>query len=143
MYTDESMNADTNTERPTARHPEVQKRYDEDRHKLKEQYGDDVPCALCHVENHRLINAAKTMLVVENMYPYEFYDGRVIKDHYMIVPKRHVNSLTDFTRRERKDYWYLLCKYQDSGYASLTRPNGDTKRSVPHHLHTHLISFVD
>ena len=132
-----------NPERPTSRNPQVQRLYDEQRELIRRQYGDDAPCPLCYVAQHKQIDASKTMLVLENMYPYEFYDGRVIKEHYMIVPKRHVNSLTDFTRRERKDYWHLLCKYQDSGYASLTRPNGDTKRSVPHHLHTHLISFVD
>lgn len=143
MYTDESMSADANTERPTVRHPEVQKRYDEDRHKLEERYGDDVPCALCRVENHRLINAAKTMLVVENMYPYEYFDGRAVREHFMIVPRRHLNSLHDMTRRERKDYWNLLSQFQDSRYASLTRSNGDPKRTVPLHLHTHLISFLD
>lgn len=132
-----------NPERPTSRNPQVQKLYDEQRELMRQQYGDNVPCALCYVENHRLINAAKTMLVVENMYPYEYYDGRAVREHFMIVPRRHLNSLHDMTKRERKDYWNLLAQFQDSRYASLTRSNGDPKRSVPLHLHTHLISFFD
>ena len=128
--------------RKTSRHADVQHQYDEDKIALQQLYGDDIPCPFCAPDRKR-IEELKTMQVLYNDYPYEYFDGRYVKEHIMIVPRRHINLFDSYTAQEHEEYWQLFVKYQLLGYASLTRPVGDTHRSVPAHLHTHLLTYHD
>ncbi len=129
--------------RETRRSDDVQRKYDDDRAVLHKKHGDELPCPFCANMQRRKLESSDTMMVVRNDYPYEYFDGRYVKDHYMIIPRRHVNVTNSFTAREQQEYWQLLSKYQLLGYASFTRPVGDVVRTVPLHLHTHLFSYQD
>ncbi len=121
----------------------MQQRYDNDRAALYERYGEQMPCPFCDIRNRRKLESTETMVVLRNDYPYEYFDGRHIKEHYMIVPKRHVNVMNAFTPLEQDEYWRLLTKYQLLEYANFTRSAGDLIRTVSQHLHTHLFSYQD
>jgi diadenosine tetraphosphate (Ap4A) HIT family hydrolase len=130
-------------ERQTARSPEVQAAYDRLRERLYEEYGDNAPCPFCDTDDRVVIDAAETMVVYRNDFPYEYLDGQLIQEHLLLVPRRHLGLLRDFTREERDDYWELLATYHQAGYSSLTRSATDTHRSVPLHLHTHLLLYKE
>jgi diadenosine tetraphosphate (Ap4A) HIT family hydrolase len=129
--------------RETRRKYDIKQRYDEDRVRLRSQHDGVLPCAFCDSRRRRQLESTETMMVVRNDYPYEYFDGRYIKDHFLIVPRRHVAVMNSFTPEERSEYQQLLSKYQLLGYANFTRSAGDEVRSVPLHLHTHLFSYQD
>lgn len=127
--------------RLTARSQEVQDKYDTHQASLRLEFGDDAPCPFCNLENRKIVEDGGEMLVLRNDFPYEVYDGRGVKEHLMIVPKRHVANFEDFTGQELEAYWLLQSKYHIMGYSSMTRSAIDVERSVPTHLHTHLFSY--
>lgn len=122
----------------------IQQRYDTHTQHMKEVYGAEIPCPFCSplVSERRTIASTETMLVVENDFPYEFFDNREVSEHIMIVPRRHIGEYRDFSEEELQDYWRLIADYQSREYALFTRPVRDEMRSVPLHLHTHAVSYV-
>lgn len=81
------------------------------------------------------------MVVTTNDYPYIQFDGMVVEEHLMLIPKRHEASMGGFTSAERREYLQLLALYHQKGYTSMTRSLTDTNRTVPEHIHTHLLRY--
>lgn len=133
--------SDGNYYRKTARSLEVQSRYDEARAALKLHYGDDVPCPFCNPANREVLSSSDFSYVTRNNFPYETFDGRKVKEHLMIVPVRHISKFSDFNHDEKSEYWQMLSDYHSAGYTSMTRSATDSGRSVPDHLHTHLLLY--
>lgn len=129
--------------RITARSQQVQQQYDHDLAVESKQHSGKMPCPFCYLGSREKVEQTATMVVLSNQYPYEYFDGRWVQQHYMIVPRRHLNRFSQFTQEEQQEYWSLLAQYQQAGYVSLTRADGDERRSVPLHLHTHLITYKD
>lgn len=128
--------------RITARSPEVQQQYDDARAKATLRYGDTPPCVFCSAtKQQKALHTTETMLVLKNDYPYSRFDGLEVKNHLMIVPRRHHKSIGVFNDMERKEYLHLVAVYHARGYATMTRSSTDTHRSVPAHLHTHLFRY--
>lgn len=78
------------------------------------------------------------MMVIPNAVPYEFWDQHRISEHLMIIPKRHVEHLSDLTDAERVELMEVIAKYEDAGYSSYNRSHANTERTVPH-KHIHLL----
>lgn len=128
--------------RSTGRSTEIQQRYDHDHAIAKEKYGDNLPCVLCSsVQQKQAIHVSETMLVLRNDYPYAKFDGQIVREHLMIVPRNHKESIGLFTAVERTEYLHLLAIYSARGYATMTRSSTDKNRSVPAHFHTHLFRY--
>lgn len=123
--------------------PAVEKRYEKSRKEQQAQYADgNLPCPLCEdIANRKVLFSTKTMHIMKNDYPYYMFDDLVVKAHIMLVPKRHISQFSEFNRGEMVDYWKILQKLSDQGYNSMTRATGNHRRSVPGHLHTHLIQL--
>ena len=101
--------------------------------------GDGRPCAFCERKHTgAVIETSAHMLVLENILPYDVFEGGVVEQHYMLIPKKHRESLAQFTDSERLDYLRLLAKYEQVGYNSYTRSVTGKTRSVAHY-HTHLL----
>lgn len=82
------------------------------------------------------------MYIMPNRVSYDLFEERRVTDHLMVVPKRHVETLADFTKEENLDYMALIGKYEQQGYNVYARGVGSITRSVAHQ-HTHLIKLRD
>lgn len=97
----------------------------------------------CNKENLQpIIDENETMAVTPNRVKYDLFEGRRVIDHLMIIPKRHVETLSEFTARELQDFGELAGKYEAQGYNIYARAVGSVNRSVKHQ-HTHLIKCDD
>lgn len=76
--------------------------------------------------------------IVRNLFPYHIWDGSRTGEHLLIVPKRHIDSIADFTPQERNEYMDLLADYETRGYSTYTRAPTSGRKTVVHQ-HTHLI----
>lgn len=104
------------------------------------RYGDDAPCPLCDdIANRVVVQSLPTLNVVENDFPYYIYSGKEVQSHLMMAPKRHIASFSDFTTEEQSDYWKTLHQYSIAGYDAVTTAADSPRRTVPQHLHTHLL----
>jgi len=80
--------------------------------------------------------------IVRNLFPYHIWDGSRTGEHLLIVPKRHIDSIADFTHEEREEYMDLLADYESRGYSTYTRAPSSGRKTVAHQ-HTHLIQVGD
>lgn len=76
--------------------------------------------------------------VVRNLFPYHIWDGSRTGEHLLLVPRRHIDTIADFTREERDEYMDLLATYESKGYSSYSRAPQSGRKTVAHQ-HTHLI----
>ncbi len=82
------------------------------------------------------------MQVIRNRVPYDVFDAlRTTGRHYMIVPKRHVSSISEFTDTEKIEMVNLLAEYEAEGFSIYARSKSNIHRSQPHQ-HTHLIELT-
>jgi ATP adenylyltransferase len=101
-------------------------------------------CLFCHREMRKpggkgILLESRTWVLVENDFPY---DGTSV--HAMLIPKRHVASLTELSLWEWIGYRRMLrrvANYYDLTYFVNASRNGDptyTGATIMH-LHIHLI----
>jgi diadenosine tetraphosphate (Ap4A) HIT family hydrolase len=96
-------------------------------------------CSFCqNIADERIVDSNKTMNVTPNRVSYDVFEGRRVLDHLMIIPKRHVETLKDFTNQEKIDMMDIAGEYETKGYNVYARGVGSITRSVKHQ-HTHLI----
>lgn len=135
-------NAKVQLDRSIARAPEVQAAYDAQRQRLFERYGDQAPCPLCRDDAQQtIIETHGTMIIIVNDFPYAHFDGLPVAEHLMLLPKRHLHSFDQFDDQESHDYWQAYQQYSTAGYTTMTRAAGNQYRSVPGHVHTHLLKY--
>lgn len=107
--------------------------------RAKEITQTDKSCPFCERKDiGEIIETGAHLLVVENIIPYDVFEGGPVEKHYMVIPKEHRESLSQFTDKERREYVELLAKYELKGFNSYTRAVISKTRSVAHH-HTHLL----
>lgn len=58
--------------------------------------------------------------------------------HELLVPRRHVTGLHDFTPSEQRELASLLAEADEQGYSFFGRHDGSNAKTVLHQ-HTHLI----
>lgn len=95
-------------------------------------------CPFCALPPEQIIYEGKFVLIIENLFPYQFWDFMKVTKHLMVVPKRHIESIRELNQSERKELIDVLADYQDQGYNMYGREHGNVIKSVPHQ-HTHLI----
>lgn len=129
----------------TARLQSVDREYASYRKKMAEMYGDGpVPCPFCDdISNRQIVEDCGDFLVIKNDFPYHIYANLEVVDHLVVIPKRHIDQLLQLNDRQRADYSAILWRYHNQGYDNLTRSARSSGRSVPAHVHTHLIQTTD
>ena len=97
-------------------------------------------CQFCEfsADLDHVLSEHRLFWVVRNIFPYHIWDGSRTGEHLMVVPKRHVDSITAFTSDEKAEYLDLLAIYEAKGYSIYLRAAQNTRKSVTHQ-HTHLI----
>lgn len=93
----------------------------------------------CNKDNiQEILYQNTSMYVIANRIPYDVFEGCRVVDHLMIIPKRHVETLADFTEQEQTDQMTIAGEYEKRGYGVYARGVKSITRSVDHQ-HTHLI----
>jgi galactose-1-phosphate uridylyltransferase len=88
----------------------------------------------------KLIAEGGTMLTVYNRVPYDMFEGQRVTDNIMVIPKRHVETLADFSDEEKLEHMTIVGNYERQGYDVYARGVGSITRSMTHQ-HTHLIKM--
>lgn len=97
-------------------------------------------CPLClDVSKREVVQKYSKFSVIKNDFPYQLYESARVKSHLMVVPHRHVPDFAYLTKIEAAEYMVILQEYSALGYNSMTRAEANIRRSIPDHLHTHLI----
>lgn len=79
--------------------------------------------------------------LVDNIFGYEVWDGCVVEQHLMVVPKRHVHTLKDLKKAEKSQLIEQLATYEADGYSIYARAPQNITKSVAHQ-HTHLVKLA-
>lgn len=97
-------------------------------------------CPFCSIDSHhpQFISETVYFLIIKNRFPYSVWDGQVVLEHLMIIPKVHTDTLEDLPEDARDEYLNVTNHYEQNGYDIYTRAKQSTSRSVTHH-HTHFI----
>jgi diadenosine tetraphosphate (Ap4A) HIT family hydrolase len=113
-----------------------QQSYDEE---MSRHRGDAGNCPLCDDgQRGETVEETKLFRVAKNNFPYEIFDGRNVEDHLMIIPKRHVKNLYEYTTDEKMEFMKLATKYDSLGYSLFARADVNPTKTVSHQ-HAHLI----
>lgn len=99
-------------------------------------------CDFCqfHVGDGQVVSESTLFWVVKNIFAYSVWDDMAVIDHLMIVPKRHIVGMHDFTTDERADYFEVMTQYEEQGYSLYARAPKNIAKSVVHQ-HSHLIKL--
>lgn len=96
-------------------------------------------CTFCNeIGGPNIIAENKTMFVIPNRVSYDIFEGRRVTEHFMVIPKRHVETIAEFTDKEKIDQMTIAGEYEANGFNVYARGVGSVTRSVKHQ-HTHLI----
>ena len=96
-------------------------------------------CPFCNEAT--LANAVKetsSMYIVPNLTQYDLWELHDVSEHLLVVPKRHVRSLQELTKKERLEIIDSIAEYEAQNYNVYARGVGFVGKSVEHQ-HTHLI----
>lgn len=78
------------------------------------------------------------LYIVPNLTQYDLWELHDVEDHLLIVPKRHIEALSELSSTERLAIMDRAAEFESKGYSIYARGVGFVKRSVKHQ-HTHLI----
>lgn len=106
-------------------------------------------CPFCQIteEQERILEARERVYVI-------FSNPRLTEGHLLVIPKRHVEKISQLEPLERKELWATVVGYQERVLETLAdgcdirqnyRPYLSESRFKVHHLHVHLLprSFED
>lgn len=110
------------------------------RHYLRDIKGSEGGCVFCDYTNERssIIKEYNSFAVILNLFPYTLWDSCRVVEHYMIIPKRHIDSIAKFKEEEIVEYHSISSFYESRGYDVYSRGSSSNMKSIPHQ-HTHLI----
>lgn len=117
-------------------------RTNHNRYKKHVKKNPDETCVLCTLTptDIRTVSESEHFWVAINPFAYKIWDDRRVEQHFMLLPKRHVTSLSELTPAERADYIEQLVACEVHDYSTYTRAPGNASKSIPH-LHTHLVKL--
>lgn len=100
-------------------------------------------CPFCNANTvAKAIYENEDLYIVPNLTKYDLWELHDVTDHLLIIPMRHVKTLSELSQKERMAIIDACAKYEAEGYSVYARGNGFVKRSVEHQ-HTHLIKTTN
>jgi ATP adenylyltransferase len=104
---------------------------------------DPSTCVFCAIKkgDDQLVEETANFKVIHNIFPYSLWDGQSVEDHLMITPKKHTDSLSSMTLKQKGEYVDLVERYEREGYNIYARAPISKIKTIPHQ-HTHLIKSV-
>ena len=123
---------------PIARNRRYQRAYNKFR--TRQPTGKCQFCSIIEDEVHeqKVVREHQLFWTIEAKFPYYIWDGTKAGEHLLLVPKRHIVSIAEFTPDERLEFVDLLAEYETRGYSVYARSATNKHKSIPHQ-HTHLI----
>jgi diadenosine tetraphosphate (Ap4A) HIT family hydrolase len=111
--------------------------------RIYKRYLADVPkstCQFCAIDDasDQILELGHSFRVIHNIFGYSIWDGLDVKDHLMVVPRRHADRLSALSNKEAIELVKLLAKYEELGYNVYSRTPGSSVKSIAH-MHIHLI----
>ena len=88
-------------------------------------------CSLC--KETKSIKEFKHWRILNNRFPWD----RIAKTHHMIIPKRHT-IYEELNEIEKKEFEIIKVGYIEEKYELIAEAM-NKKKSIPKHLHIHLI----
>ena len=96
-------------------------------------------CPFCDLQKSRIIYAGENIFVI-------YSNPRLMKDHLLVIPKRHVEKLSELNEEEKKELIEitirfqekLLKKYPGCDIRQHYRPFIPQSQLSVNHLHVHL-----
>jgi diadenosine tetraphosphate (Ap4A) HIT family hydrolase len=112
-------------------------------HNLYKKHAKNSPNEACNFckfspNDGQVVSESEHFWIATNLFAYNVWDDRNVDEHLMLLPKRHVTSLSELTSAERADYIEQLVACEAHDYSTYTRAPGNASKSIPH-LHTHLV----
>lgn len=97
-------------------------------------------CVFCEIKksSSEIARNYSLFTIVTNAFPYTLWDSCTVIEHMMIVPVRHIESMSKFTNKEAEEYHEIASEYEKDGYDLYARGLSSNMKSIPHQ-HTHLI----
>lgn len=97
-------------------------------------------CLFCHTEEsgNPIIEFSQNFIVMKNRFPYRYFENRPVIDHLLLVPRRHISSLSEFSNVEAEEFLAVAKLYDEAGYTLFNRSISHKGRSV-WHQHAHFI----
>lgn len=113
----------------------------ESQYKKYKNENTDNKCPFCDLPKNQIVKRFKYFLVIKNRFPYSVWDTGEVKNHYMLVPKKHLSSISDFSKQEKAEYLQIIADYEAKGYDTFTRSSNNKGKTQPH-FHTHLLKVT-
>lgn len=101
--------------------------------KHKAEYCKTGKCYLCEADEEYYIGIY--WRIVTNQFPYD----KIAKFHQLLTPVRHVKDRKELTIQEINELNYILEELEDTHDCLIENFQGN--KSVPDHLHFHLIKY--
>lgn len=100
-------------------------------------------CCFCDFNNKpsEVVEEYDFFWVTINIFPYNVWDAMSVNSHFMVVPKKHTDSLHGFSRDEKLQYMKIVSEYESRGYSIYTRSPKNKAKTISHQ-HTHLIKTL-
>ena len=77
-------------------------------------------------------------IVAKNLFSYQIWDGFEVREHLLVIPKRFVEGINEFSKQEFDEFQKILAKYEAKGFSIYARAPKNKSKTVMHQ-HTHLI----
>ncbi len=97
-------------------------------------------CVFCEIKkgSSEIVKTYPLFNIVTNAFPYTLWDSCSVTEHMMIVPARHIESMSSFTLDEVAEYHLIASDYKKKGYDLYARGLSSNMKSILHQ-HTHLL----
>lgn len=95
-------------------------------------------CPFCDVQSKEIVETGNHFYVMIVLFKYTYWDEQNVTDQLMLVPKKHVESISKLPVEAAQEFLDLLGKYESQGYSIYARTPEATSKTIPHQ-HTHLI----
>lgn len=103
----------------------------------------DVTCPFCDRKTlQKPIFETDSFFVIQNRTPYDLWELHDVIGHLLVVPKKHVESISELSDAEIVAIMRKIAEYETEGYNVYMRGAHFMRRSVGHQ-HTHLIKAAD
>ena len=90
------------------------------------------------MKDDTVIEKFENFVLIENLFPYQIWDGFEVEKHLLLIPKRFTETISDFSPAEKEEYFEILSKYEARGFSIYARAAQNVRKTVKHQ-HTHLI----
>lgn len=122
---------------PTGRKRNSQRKY----YNYLKNIPKDCPfCAFREGDNTQVKERFTNFMFVANNFKYDHWDGEGVSEHMMIIPNRHIESISEMNDAEASEYLKLIRHYDKLGYSFYARSKHNKEKSV-NHQHTHLLKL--